>query len=409
MKIIDNEEYKTGSKHKLLYRFSLILDRLKEKYRKLPTFPKLLVTSLPFVFSISIIAFVSYKIITDIPDGSNLNISQDIQAENNNNDISINLDNIENPKTHTNPINGNLMSKEQYEDMIKLPPIGIMMDNQTEARMQSGLDRADIVYETLVEGGITRYMPIFWTNSPTVVGPVRSARAYHVSWIAEYDAILGHRGYALSTNPDVSFKAIAYTVSLKDMEDTLPSWRSSDKPSPHNLYTSIIDAKEVATEMGYTGKYTVPSYSFKNDANYENRGDINQIEISFIPGYSTSNDYVVNYKYDKDNNFYKRSIGGEIHIDAETNIQLSPKTIIVQFCKFEQTFDSSAHVIFNTTGTGDAKIFMDGKEVSAKWEKESHLDRTTFTNSNTGKEIVFNRGQIWISILPEDRGTITVR
>ena len=91
------------------------------------------------------------------------------------------------PKTEVSPLNGLLFSKKEMDQLKKRRPVAVMINNHSEARPQSGLNSADIVYETNAEGGITRYLAIFWSNAPAKVGPVRSLRQYYLEWLSEYD------------------------------------------------------------------------------------------------------------------------------------------------------------------------------------------------------------------------------
>ena len=84
-------------------------------------------------------------------------------------------------------------------------PLAVMVDNFPSSRPQTGLGAADIVYEALAEGGITRFLAIYASRDPELVGPVRSARHYYVYWAAEYNAPLVHvmasdEGYAALVN-----------------------------------------------------------------------------------------------------------------------------------------------------------------------------------------------------------------
>jgi len=93
------------------------------------------------------------------------------------------------PKTETCPINGQLYTKTERAIWEGRRPLGVIIENHTDARPQSGLNSADVVYEAVAEGGITRFMGIFYCGvaaMDTDLGPVRSARTYFLDWISEY-------------------------------------------------------------------------------------------------------------------------------------------------------------------------------------------------------------------------------
>jgi hypothetical protein len=109
--------------------------------------------------------------------------------------------------------------------------------------------------------------------------------------------------------------------------------------------------------------------------------------------------YPVQWNYDKATNSYKRSNGGQPHIDFNTQEQISAKNVVVMFTKETGPIDEHKHMLYTTIGTGQASIFLDGKVIEGKWTKKDRTNRTIFTENN-GKEISFNRGPIWIEVLP---------
>ncbi len=109
-----------------------------------------------------------------------------------------------------NPFNGELLTSEQYKALSVYRPIAVSTDNQQDAKPQSGVSEADIVYELPVEGGISRYLAFYWSSFPKSMGPVRSFRPYFGDIVQEYDALLYHIGQseisdaALQTNPELT-------------------------------------------------------------------------------------------------------------------------------------------------------------------------------------------------------------
>ena len=90
-------------------------------------------------------------------------------------------------------------------------------------------------------------------------------------------------------------------------------------------------------------------------------------------------------------------------MDLNNNTQLVSKVVVVQFQKESHANDGypgNVHLLYGTTGTGKALFFQDGNVVEGKWTKQSRTSRTKYTDS-TGKEIQFNKGQIWIQTVPE--------
>ncbi|MCX6724542.1 MAG: DUF3048 C-terminal domain-containing protein [Candidatus Shapirobacteria bacterium] len=137
-------------------------------------------------------------------------------------------------------------------------------------------------------------------------------------------------------------------------------------------------------------------WKFKDDEKADLRGNTNKISFSF---WANSLDYNVAWDYNKDSNQYLRSNGGQPHKDLDTDSQIQVKAVIVQFMKEKGPIDAEKHMLYTTTGTGKALIFQDGKAIEGTWTKEKRQTRTKFTDSS-GKEILLDRGPIWIEIVP---------
>lgn len=287
-------------------------------------------------------------------------------------------------------------------------PLAIMVENHTEARPQSSLDKASVIYEAIAEGGITRFMALFGTYEAEKVGPVRSARPYFVDWAHGYNAYYAHvGGNALALDKIISDGIL----DLDQFKYSSLYWRDTSRKvsSEHTMYTSTIKLREKATELGYTASKNFSIYRFKDDAKADPDTTVTPtpataatIDIKF-----SSANYDVQYKYDKTTNSYKRFLAGLAHNDAISGNQLNPKNVIVMTVKRTAvvTRINEHGYEMDNIGEGAAKIFIDGKEIDGKWKKSSRESREIFYDS-TGQEITFNRGQFWISVIPPE-GTVT--
>lgn len=319
------------------------------------------------------------------------------------------VDNPQEPRTEENPINGQLFTKSEMEEMMSRRPVAVMVNNHAKARPQSSLNSADIVYEALVESGITRYLAIFWSQGPKKVGPIRSARQYHLEWLSSYDPVFIHDGCADTDNPRTDACGNIYAYNIKDIA-TSGAWRWNDgvRYSPHNEYTSIVSAWDIAGNRGWDEFPTdFESWDFKNDANQDQRGDGYRYEIVFHNRLNNAGLYDATWEYDSTTNSYKRWVGGKVDMDQETNSQVTAKVVIVQETSIYSAGDEYGRIITDTIGQGDALILMDGKEIEGSWKKNTRTDRTTFYNSN-GDEIQFNRGRIWISVISQSLGEFDI-
>lgn len=310
-------------------------------------------------------------------------------------------------KDQESPINGILYTKAETEELKKKYPLAIVVENLISARPQSGLVNADIVYEMLAEGGITRFLPIYWGSQAEEVGPVRSARKYMIDIVSEYDAIYKHIGWASDTgNVDTDAMSYIYNTGVKSFLWGGYHWRSTDRVAPHNAYTSTVKLWEQAVDKGWmTDDLKITSWKFKNDEVLENRPTTAVINLSFR---KTGGDaYSVKWIYDRDANVYKRENGGAGAIDKVTGLQIEAKTVIAQEVDFSYPTpnDPKNRIILNFTGEGKATVFQDGKAIAGTWKKENRTSRTKFFTED-GKEVELNRGIIWVEMLPVQRGTL---
>lgn len=304
------------------------------------------------------------------------------------------------PKTEESPLNGELFTYAQMQDLLQRRPIAVMTNNHVAARPLSGLSSADIVYESLVESGITRHMAIYWSKSPNKVGPIRSARQYYLEWLSPYDPIYIHDGCALSEDPRVNACGNIYTYNIKDLA-TSGAWRVNDgtRVAPHNEYVSPIQLWETAEKYSWDEFPEIESWKFKRDADIENRGERTKIKLTFRTDLANGGLYDASWTYDTTTNSYFRKIGGQADMDLETGTQITAKTVIIQEVKMQSAFDEKSRIIITTIDSGNATFLIDGNIVVGTWEKDSRTDRTTFFADD--KELEFNRGKIWISIAPQ--------
>jgi hypothetical protein len=330
----------------------------------------------------------------------------------------------ENPgeaKTEACPLNGTMHTKEAKAAWAKQRPLAVMIENHTDARPQSGLSSADVVYETVAEGGITRFMALFYCNSlaDIEVGPVRSARTYFIDWLSEYDALYAHVGGANTPGPaDALGQIITYGIKdLNQFSIGFPTyWRDYQRvgrtvATEHTMYSSTQKLWTVGDQRGWTNVDSTTgkawdsgftAWKFKED---QSGGTVTKITVPFWQGYG---DYTVQWDYNQQCNCYKRANGYDgtkapiAHIDFDNKQQLSPKNIVVQYEEENHAHDgyeADAHLLYTDKGTGKAVIFQDGKAIVGTWSKATRTSREKFFDGS-GAEIAFNRGQIWIETVP---------
>ena len=312
------------------------------------------------------------------------------------------------PRTESSPINGELFTKTEIKDLSTKRPVAVMINNHVVARPQSGLNSADVVYETLVESGITRYLAIFWSEAPKKVGPIRSARQYYLEWLSPYDPLFIYDGCASTTDPRTNACGNIYTYNIKNLA-TIGAWRWNDgkRYAPHNEYSSILTAWDYAKKRNWDSMPKVESWSFKRDLSSDERGLQTKVKIVFHERLNNSGAYDVIWTYDSKSNSYFKQTGGKADIDQETNTQVYAKNIIIQETTYTPSYDSAGRVILTTIGGGKATYLIDGKIITGTWKKSSRTDRTNYYDKD-GNDIEFNRGRIWVSVISRSVGKFDI-
>jgi len=327
------------------------------------------------------------------------------------------------PKTEPCPLSGQLFSKQQRQWWESHRPLGIMIENHEDARPQSGLSKADVVYEAVAEGGITRFLAVYYCQDAEIVGPVRSARTYFLDFISEYgdyplyahvggantpgpaDALGQIRDYGWQNYNDLNQFSIGFPVFYRDY-DRLGRTVATE----HTMYSSTTRLWDYAKEERGLSNVDEDGNSWDEDFTYyEYKEDVAESSrpqaqsISYV-AWDNQNDYVVDWQYDRKTNSYVRSNGGQPHIDLNTEQPLSAKNVVILFMRESRAndgYEGNLHMIYGTKGTGSAIVFQDGKEVEAKWSKANRTARLVLTDSR-GQEIEYNPGLTWFSVLSPD-------
>lgn len=272
---------------------------------------------------------------------------------------------------------------------------GVMIENSPDARPQSGLKQAGVVFEADADGGITRFLVLYQETHPSLIGPVRSVRPYFVDWLTPFDASISHVGgsaKALQTVRNGSYK------DLDQFFNSAYYWRASDRYAPHNVYTNSDKLMQLNQTKGYTASHFT-GFVRKNDTPPGGTPTVTSITITV-----SSTWYNVHYDYDQANNAYLRSEGGAPHADREEG-RIEPKVAIVMQVPASRVFEDGYRTEMQTIGSGTVYIFQDGGVVQGTWHKASQGEQITFTDSN-GKPIALNRGQTWITIITPQRSVL---
>ena len=307
--------------------------------------------------------------------------------------------------------NINILSGLEISDTIlDSRPMAFMVDNNTPARPQSGLHLADIVFEVVDEGGITRYVAVYSSYDAEIIGPMRSARIYYAEIARSFDPIYTFWG----TYVEAFDSIIKLDMDVFDgnqmgyVPSTNSGWRDYSRIDPgedtaHTAFMSTEGIKEDALEYGYSLEGGQSPLRFKIDAVDSEKGNISDIAINF----SNNDKFKVNFKYNANENNYLRYLAGAPHTDYETGQQIAVNNVIIMITNIEGPIDAE-HMAVRTTGASDigkALFFIDGKVVEGTWERTSAFDPFEYRDDE-GRIMLFNRGSTWVAMI-QDTGKLT--
>ena len=301
--------------------------------------------------------------------------------------------------THEGEAQSMLTGEWLPEEETKNRPLAIMLGNTTDALPQYGIGKADVLYECLVEGGLTRLMGIFDNyNDAPKYGSVRSCRLYYAYIAKEYDAIYAHYGQASNAKSFLNSNAIDNLNGLEGAMDSIMFYRSGDRPAPHNVFTTPegitagIEKKGYRTTYAddYTGHFL---FSDGKDPVVLDGKDAYAMQTSY-PNSKTW------FEYDAESGMYKRFHYKKEHVDGETGEQLTFTNVIFQFIP-GRVIDDKGRMEFDTVGSGKGIYFTGGKCEDITWKKDS-LESPSLFYDNNGDQLVMNPGKTSICIITTD-------
>ncbi|SHE41953.1 DUF3048 domain-containing protein [Clostridium fallax] len=284
------------------------------------------------------------------------------------------------------PYSGSLLNDNSKNNI----PFMAIIENSKAARPQSGLSQAEIVYETLAEGGIPRFLALFYKNQPNKIGPIRSIRPYFLDISNEYNLPIAHCGGSEEALASISSDTSSKTID--EIKNASYFWRENKLSPPHNLFTSSDKITKYISEKKI--KYDTFSPIIFDDEFWKNNksSSCTSLYLKQSSGYNTS------YKY-KDNKYYKFMDGKEA-IDSLNNKPLSFDNIVIQKAK-TKVKDDKGHLEINFIGEGDAFVISKGKVQNVKWKKKDKNSSTELLDKNNNKIPLSSGHTIWHIIDPE--------
>ncbi|WP_082235205.1 DUF3048 domain-containing protein [Halobacillus massiliensis] len=282
-------------------------------------------------------------------------------------------------------------SEEPVDDRV----IAVMVNNHVKARPQSGLSKADVVYEALAEGPITRFLALYQSRLPETIGPVRSARPYYMEIAKGFDGIYTYHGAAAFINQQVSNSGIDYADGAKYDNDRMLFKRTEDRQAPHNSYLLTNGIDMLIQSKGYQMKKDIDPLPFSEGAEEEGE-TANKVTITY------AQEEIVHYEYEQKSEKYLRFSNGEPSVDQETEDQISLDNVFIIHAPHEIIDEEGRRNIDLSTG-GKGYLLQKGRQFDVEWK---NIKGRLLPYKN-GHLVSFVKGQTWVNIIPEDPGTVT--
>jgi len=290
------------------------------------------------------------------------------------------------------------------DEEAKQRPVAVMINNLKPARPQSGLPHADVVWEVLAEGGITRLIAIFQSDEAYDgdIGPIRSIRPYMIELAESYNAVIVHAG---ASND-------AYGILRKQKKEHLDEItnagayfrRDKSRKAPHNLYSDLPNLRAGAEKRGYAADAAIPAYRFLDDeGDGAQAGNAREIDIRF-----SLKSYIVSYRYDEETKQYLRFINDEPHTDLVSGQQLAAANLAVLGTS-HKVLDDEGRLAVDLNSGGPAMLIRRGEAIECTWERDAS---GVIRLMKDGAELPFARGTIYYHLVPDAKSVadhVTIR
>ncbi|MBS4216379.1 DUF3048 domain-containing protein [Neobacillus rhizophilus] len=273
--------------------------------------------------------------------------------------------------------------------------VAVMINNHPKARPQSGLSKADIVYELIAEGDMTRFLAVFQSEKPANIGPVRSSRAYYIELAKGLNALYIAHGYSEEARQMLESN---YVDNLNGMQyDGTLFKRSSARQAPHNSYITYENILKGVEQKHYTMDKTPPSFTFlkEDEKSMVTGNEAKSVMISYSRGGISDSTFT----FDPQSGKYKRFSGGEQTVDLENNEPVLLDNIFIIEAVHE-VYDSAGHLKVDLKSGGKAYLLQMGKVNEVNWENKDGR----IVPVKDGQEVPLVPGKTWVNVVPAKPG-----
>lgn len=272
-------------------------------------------------------------------------------------------------------------------------PVGVMINNHPAARPQSGLSQADIVFEILAEGATTRFLALFQSEMPDIVGPVRSAREYYFELARDYGAIYVYHGAANFVNDMIINRGIEHLNGAYHDNDQKLFKRESFRKAPHNSYLLMENAYDFAEAKGYdTTKDLQALHFLQEDEEIIGGTRADHVKIGYI---GKQPYHTVEYTYDDLSKSYVRSSDGVQDKELNDDTLLKAHNLLI-LETYHEVIDKEGRRKVDLKSSGNAILLQGGKRQDLTWENREGI----IVPVKNGEVVPLLPGKTWINVVP---------
>ncbi|SFM13422.1 DUF3048 domain-containing protein [Salibacterium qingdaonense] len=271
-------------------------------------------------------------------------------------------------------------------------PLAVMINNHPDARPQTGLSEADIVYEVLTEGELTRFLAIYQSGHPERLGPVRSARGYFIDLAEGYDAMYVAHGWSPEAKRMLQGGAVPYLNGL--FYDGTLFQRSAERRAPHNSYIYYEDALSGLESKGYELQKDIP-------ANFYREEGFSAVSADSAEDVSVwySDKYVVQFSYNEEDGTYERSSDNTAFTGEKAAEQVDASNVFIVEAP-HRVVDEAGRRQINLEDGGSGLLLQHGEALEVQWRNEGGR----LLPYKNGEKVPFQPGKTWINVIPASAG-----
>jgi hypothetical protein len=291
------------------------------------------------------------------------------------------------------------------DNVVNRPAVSVKIENDPEARPQTGLQDADIVWETMIEGGVTRFIAVFNSKMPENVGPVRSLR------IADGPITGPMKGLIVfSGSNGQRFQQIARDAGTQTIEEDAGAkgFFREGLNAPHNDYYTLKDALDQADKDHKAAPQS--QFAFAPEGQLSTPETNGKDATQMVD--TMSQMFVTGWDYNAKDKVYKRTQEGAPFTDKLTNKEITAQNVVA--LKMDTSgapeIDPAGNpeMQMHPVGKGTGKVMSGGKVLDIKWEKKDDKSLLKLTTLD-GKEVQLIPGNVWVVLVPNDGGDIQVK